>query len=421
MSFRRVSLGSAWLLGASLYGCSGGTPAPAPPVTNSPPPAISGQVAPANPRNAVPPSTTQTPSGSGAPGIGQNPPAADPAKNETQELISQIKAIQAKQVQPRSRADLQAIVDQAGKIVDLSEKAIASKPDAADRDFVRGTALQAMLMLAQFDPSQTQLLERIDKLAEGTLADTPDGPLAISALFIRAVAHLNLEQAASQTDPAVTQRLFAMAKEFAEKATGDPRSGQLLFAVGNSAMSAGQNDVATEVLKYTQEHDPEGQFGKMAAGKLMLMNAIGKPPEIAGPTLEGSEFDIAQYKGKVVLVDFWATWCGPCVGELPNVKSVYEKYHEEGFEVLAVSFDNTKGDLAKFVKDRELPWPQIYFDEEGKRGWQNPLGQKYGISGIPATFLVDRQGNLQKIDVRGEMLEPAVVELLKGNTAPVAN
>jgi thiol-disulfide isomerase/thioredoxin len=175
-----------------------------------------------------------------------------------------------------------------------------------------------------------------------------------------------------------------------------------------------QDDLRVDVLKYVVEIDPDGQIGQIATGKLKLIDTMGKPPEIAGPTLDGNDIDISEFKGKVVLVDFWATWCGPCVGELPNVRRVYDKYHDQGFEVLAVSFDERRTSLEKFVADNGLPWPQIFFDEDGKRYWDNPLGKQYGIDGIPATFLVDRDGNLQKVGVRGEELEPAVVELLEG-------
>jgi thiol-disulfide isomerase/thioredoxin len=220
----------------------------------------------------------------------------------------------------------------------------------------------------------------------------------------------------SMDDPAVTTRLLGMAKEFAEKFPDFSRGNQLLYQIGQNAVAAEQYDTAKEALQFIADREGDSQMGKIIAAKIHLLETIGKPPEIAGSTLEGTEIDLASLKGRVVLVDFWATWCEPCVTELPNLKAVYEKYHEQGFDVLAISLDTRKSDLVGFVEQNKLPWPQIFFDENGKREWDNPLGQKYGIDGIPATLLVDRDGNLRKIGVRGSMLEPAVVELLKPTT-----
>jgi thiol-disulfide isomerase/thioredoxin len=362
---------------------------------------------PDNPVTAAPPAT---------------PPATTPQneapKNESKDQLAQIKELQGKQQQLRSRNEAS---DHFAKQLDLSEKVLAANPEAADRDHARDAAFQAITFISQFDPKRRELLEKVDKLADATLADTPDGPTASTALFFKTLVHLNIERDGSESDPSINKKLFEMAKEFAAKAPNDPRTGQLLYMIGDNAMSDSQNETALEIFKHLVEVDAQGQFGQMATSKLALLEAIGKPPAIAGPTLDGSEIDIASLKGKVVLVDFWATWCGPCIAELPNVQAVYDKYHAEGFEVIAISFDRTKDALTKYVEEKKLPWPQIFFDEEGKRFWQNPLGQRYGINSIPATFLVDREGNLQKIGVRGAALEPAVVEMLKGAKPPLAN
>jgi thiol-disulfide isomerase/thioredoxin len=146
---------------------------------------------------------------------------------------------------------------------------------------------------------------------------------------------------------------------------------------------------------------------------------VGKPVEISGPTLTGNRYDLAGQRGKVVLVDFWATWCGPCVAELPNVRKVYEQYHSDGLEVVSVSLDDDRGRLEKFVADKSLPWPQVFFDEEGKRGWENPLARRYGVNAIPRLLVIDREGRLAVNDVRGERLGREVARLLTGAESSV--
>ncbi len=146
-----------------------------------------------------------------------------------------------------------------------------------------------------------------------------------------------------------------------------------------------------------------------AAKKVQRALAVGsKFPDFEEKDIEGKPLSISGYKGKVLLVDFWATWCGPCVKELPNVQAAYDKHHKNGFDIVGISLDSDEKKLRAFIKDKNMPWRQ-YFD--GK-GWGSKLGAKYGVNSIPATYLLDAQGVIIVKSLRGEALEKAVAEAL---------
>jgi thiol-disulfide isomerase/thioredoxin len=130
-------------------------------------------------------------------------------------------------------------------------------------------------------------------------------------------------------------------------------------------------------------------------------NTVGRKPEIQFTALDGREVDLAKLKGKVVLLDFWATWCGPCVVGIPELQEVYGKFHARGLEVVAISLDTDRTALEWFVKEKGLPWPQ-YFD--GKR-WNNTIAAKYGIHAVPTLWLVGRDGKVVDQDLRSDLTE----------------
>jgi len=131
-------------------------------------------------------------------------------------------------------------------------------------------------------------------------------------------------------------------------------------------------------------------------------------PDFSEVDLAGQPLSIASRKGKVVLVDFWATWCGPCVHELPNVIKSYEKHHAKGFEIIGVSLDQDEQKLKNFIKEKNMTWQQFF---DGK-GWGNKLAGKYGVQSIPATYLLDGEGKIIGKDLRGDELEAAIAKAI---------
>lgn len=162
-------------------------------------------------------------------------------------------------------------------------------------------------------------------------------------------------------------------------------------------------------------HEKLGNTELARAYKLKVDPSLGwvgqmLPDFSSAVDLDGTPISLADYRGKVVLLDFWAVWCGPCLGEIPRIKVVYEKYHDKGFDVIGVSFDEDAVVLREFIKEKRIPWRQI-LDDEGFRG---VFAKQYGVRGIPAPFLIDREGKVISVKARGSVLDELVEAEIEG-------
>jgi peroxiredoxin len=157
-----------------------------------------------------------------------------------------------------------------------------------------------------------------------------------------------------------------------------------------------------------KQKDPRfAEFGETMLGSGRRLNLVGNSMRVSGTTFAGQPFDLADLKGKVVLVDFWATWCGPCLREVPNMKKNFAKYHKKGFEVVGISIDGDRSQLDKFMAENEIPW--IILHEKDKP--QNPVATRYGVNSIPFMVLIGKDGKVISTEARGAVLDELLEQL----------
>lgn len=190
---------------------------------------------------------------------------------------------------------------------------------------------------------------------------------------------------------------------------------QIASALEHTGRWEAANQIAQKVGAAYGKFDNE-QLASIA--KLWAENAerrlgvVGKEVTIDGALAGGEPLDWAGLRGKVVLVDFWATWCGPCVQSLPELQDLYSKYHDQGFEIVGVSLDYGKADLDGFLAQRKLPWPIVASVVAKEEGTPEPNAERYGVESIPWVILVDKQGKAAAVGLHGEQLEERVKQLL---------
>jgi peroxiredoxin len=184
-----------------------------------------------------------------------------------------------------------------------------------------------------------------------------------------------------------------------------------LSAVGSEVQKAAQrfpqNDFARNTYQSYQKY-----MNAIAAktGQAPATTSTGMPAkDFSQPDVNGKMVSLSSMRGKYVLIDFWASWCGPCRGENPNVVAAYNKFKNKNFTILGVSLDDNKDKWLKAVEQDGLTWTQV----SDLKGWENAAAQDYGVRGIPANFLVDPNGNIVAANLRGPALEAKLQEILK--------
>ncbi|MDO4585778.1 MAG: TlpA disulfide reductase family protein [Planctomycetia bacterium] len=173
------------------------------------------------------------------------------------------------------------------------------------------------------------------------------------------------------------------------------------------------NEIRLDISQTFQESGNEDliKAANYIEGPLRFKNLAGNDLKMEGVTLDGTEIDWESYRGKIVLVDFWATWCGPCRAEIPNMLSQYKKYHEHGFEIIGYSIDNDVDELRNFVEKEKTPWTIISETLSVEKEF-SPISDYYGINSIPQMILVDKEGKVIETDIRGNRLNKLLRKLI---------
>jgi peroxiredoxin len=290
-------------------------------------------------------------------------------------------------------------------------------------------------VLTQEDATKTQLTAaaryKMDALQTMIGSDVPNLNEQIEA-FAKQVEELKLEELARPVKSLAlladmgTARSPAAVNAALKKVNQFLTEGEVGVSEASLARSAAQlaeySDMkpreVSEALEelaaplIASKNEQVAAIGNQLAGKARRFGLVGNPMELRGLTWDGKPLDMAQFEGKVVLVDFWATWCGPCIAEMPNIRKNYDKYHEQGFDVIAISIDDDQKALRDYVEKEQVPWT-VVADRHEDASRSDSMSAYYGVNSIPSTILIGRDGKVVTLSARGPQLDEHLAKLIR--------
>lgn len=263
---------------------------------------------------------------------------------------------------------------------------LANHPQSANRWEARMAVMQVSNSLNMLEDREPDLAAQATELR--SIADDKNAPENIRAdagLVLLQIASAKFDKERTE-DSART--LGTAISKFLETHPDDARAPALKLTEAQ-ALETFDPDQARALYDGAAKNEDK-EIADAAKAGLAMMDMRTRPLELSFTAADGRKVDLAELRGKVVLVDFWATWCPPCVEEVPEVVEAYEKFKDKGFEIVGVSLDQDKSALEKFTEENKMTWPQFF---DGK-GWDNELAKRFNIQSVPTMWLLDREGKL---------------------------
>ena len=240
-----------------------------------------------------------------------------------------------------------------------------------------------------------------------SILSAPQAPEAIKQQAERALISERLDHLDLIDTPEQAAQLEARIVTYIHQHPDDPKANALQVRRLDLLQKSDPKKAADLLATLATDDDPK--VAAAAHGRQELKALEATPLDWKFTAVDGRPVDLVAWRGKLVLVDFWASWCPDCLREMPDVLAAYHKYHDQGFEVVGVSMDRDKDAMLSFLKKHDIPWPQQY---DGL-AWDSSVATKYGVKGIPEMWLLDRQGHVVATGVHGSQLEAKLSPLIR--------
>jgi len=281
----------------------------------------------------------------------------------------------------------------------------------ADPDAAAMAELKELLKVTTQPKTQAEAVKLLSAMVDKAAAFAekhPNDNAGAEALLI--VAQVSLQRLGDNDKAA------AAMKKFLERYPKHANVPVAKFFLASALMGKRDYKAAKEVINALIKDHPGFRGKRQAEAMLKKIAMFDRPaPDFTTKDLAGNVVKLSGFKGKIVLLDFYAGWCGPCRTEMPNLVKLYAKYKDRGFEIVGISLDASAAKAKDYAKSAGITWTATW---QAPGGWKTPIVGQYGVRGIPATFLIDKEGRIMQAGLRGAALAKALADIFPEKKPP---